>query len=465
MKKLLFVFLFAFCLARLAVHAPYRPFNADEESGLAEAYDYTFVELLAHGPQPELNASPLHYILDRAWLKLTDGAHRHVRMSLLFRLQTLTYFALGCAFAFLLALGLAGTTPPLVAYAFAILASIFFQTSPGLSWSVGLEDRPLSLWVMLSLAQLYFFWRSLERRPAAFDGRLAAVNALLAATTAASGIQVIATFAVRAWPCFRARRWRESRALIAETLPAILLCAWYGVMSSPQIANSTTGATFLGYWLAALENGFWATLTPLHFIGGTQVGETWSGNIIALAAGALLAALPAWSRNVRLRQVYFCCLLIMALSVPLTLISWLWAHSVQARYLYFLYPILGTLHLLGVLAAAELISRRWRRAGGLLLVGWALAQLLIRVPPVLHDTRVALLNKPPIPTFRAEASALCPRELGEVRYGPKGGFHAASIDSLCMLGVKPEPMPVIPGIPTRKNTRVPTFLSPDEKIE
>jgi hypothetical protein len=465
LKAVLFALLCLFCLVRLAVHTPYRPFNADEESGLAEAYDYTFVELLVHGPQPELNASPLHYILDRAWLKATEGAHRHVRMALLFRLQVLAYFALGCGFAFLLALALAGSAPPMAAFSFALLASFFFQTNPSLSWCVGLQDRPISLWIMLGFAQVYFLFNSLERRPISFDGRLASLNALLAATSPASGIQVLAAFLVRVWPLARERRWKACRKISWEVYPAFLICAWYGLMSSPQVLDSTSLATFINYWLSAIEAGLWAIPRSLHFIGGLEYGYTWSGNPLLLLAGIPLLALPLWSRNTKLRSIYFYCLLTVSLAVPVTVMSWLWAHSVHPRYFYFIYPPLGLLHLLGVLVLAELLNRHWRHAGACVLCAWVAVQLTIRGPTTFHDTKVALVNTTPIPPYRAEASPLCPRTLGEVRYGPKGGFHARTIDNLCMLGVPAEPMPENPGIPTRKSTRVRTFLSPNEKIE
>jgi|GEM_PF-6789998 len=129
-----FLALFASCIARLAFLAPTRQLNVDEESGIAEAYDYSALELLIDGPQPELNASPLHYLLDKAWIKVGGpDLHRHHNLDRYFRIPPMLYFTIASCLALLLVLEVTGNL-------------LGFPLALALGATLAIFSRPATFW-------------------------------------------------------------------------------------------------------------------------------------------------------------------------------------------------------------------------------------------------------------------------------------------------------------------------------
>lgn len=104
-------------------------------------------------------------------------------------------------------------------------------------------------------------------------------------------------------------------------------------------------------------------------------------------------------------------------------------------------PYLALLHLLGVLAAAELADRR-RGGARLVLAVWAASQFAWRAPTVFTELVQALAGQAFVAVYREEPFPVCPQRLMELRSGPKRGIDSARIHFLCMYGKEPPQLPM-----------------------
>jgi|GEM_PF-7104486 len=306
-------------------------------------------------------------------------------------------------------------------------------------------DRPICLWVSLSLLHLLLFARSLRLRSAKHDAGLTALGCLLTMCSFASAVQVLVATLLRALPKLRLQP-RTAFWISLEAVPGGLIALWYAHLGNRQALDVTTPAQFLDYWLAALAHGGWGLGEALifsNFAGRHNYGDHANGIVPFAMATLVLLVVPFFSRQATLRKMHLYCLSLILLAVPTTVLSWKFANSIQPRYFYFLYPSLGVLHVLTVLTIAELASRskifvgKHSLAFGLVLGAWILAQAAYRVPGIASDWRARSELPVNYPLYVENPSPLCPETLGEFRAGMKGAIDISRVQSRCLLGIDP----------------------------
>jgi hypothetical protein len=134
MRATLFTLLLLLGIFRFGALAAIDVPNFDEEAGIGESLDIPVSVYLMTGPQDQLSTSPLHYLVDKAWIAAFGGApHRHYNLNLFFRALPIIYTSVASGLALLLTIELALSAgfPFWISAAFGAVAGIFFsQTSP-----------------------------------------------------------------------------------------------------------------------------------------------------------------------------------------------------------------------------------------------------------------------------------------------------------------------------------------------
>lgn len=403
-----------FLLRALAV-APTYQLSTDEAVGLTEALDASPVTLLwGRGLDAELNATPLHYFIDKARLSLSEGWLRHSTPPVFFRALPLLLVS-GYLFLMVLlaySLAVASGVAWWARLVFSAGAGLMLLTNGQLLYGVALQDRPYALWLFLSAAQLLMFFRA-GAKP---SRGLAVVGALLSYTTFAAAPQAAVASAVRWW------RFRERRIFL-EALPALLIGAVFFFLRHDQLVGGQRG--FLELWAHALVAG---TLHPSSAAGDMTAGFAPVGypEELALTWTAVILATATLARGGRFLVLQSFGVVMAAL--PVTLGSLLLAHYFEPRYLFFIYPCLALLHLCAVLALAERAGR-WAWA---VVVVWADAQVFYRAPNLLMDAQAVRMMSAPL---RAEAKESCPASWRDLRHPQTGRLDTLKLRQLCGDGV------------------------------
>lgn len=401
--------------------------NADEELGITEAIDDPVPGLLAGKMlEYELNTSPLHYLVDKAWLNAAGGWLRHSTPSYFFRVPSILWFSTYVVLFILLFYRLSGQLglPAPVRLIFAGGVGLTLITNSPLLYGVALQDRPYALWILLGAIQLTLLYRWLGRKERGPSPGLALNGILLSMNTFAAGSQVALASLVRWLARPRAER---SYRIFLEAAPGLMLAGWYFLHRHEQ---GMRGAhSFFGLWWNALTSAALHRSRPA-FDMTADVDATTNPGLFAAFWVVLCFLLPLVSRRPILRSLYYYCLLVVAAGVPTTAGAVLFANYLEPRYFFYLYPSIVALQFLGVLALADWLMARQKLLGPAVLVLWALGQLIYRQPHLADDLRafeVVRANPP----YRSEPAENCPADFGSLRYPPLNRVHTAKLRELC----------------------------------
>lgn len=424
---LLALFIAAFFCGRALTAAHPLWVNADEELGITEALDDPVPGLLAGKMlKHELNTSPLHYLVDKAWLNSAGGLLRHSTPSYFFRAPSILWFSAYVVLFILLFFRLSGVlalpAPVRMAYAFGV--GITLITNGPLLYGVALQNRPYSLWLLLGAIQLTLLYRGLERKDNGPSPGLALNGVLLSMNTFAAGSQVALASMVRWLARPKAER---SHRIFLEAIPGLLLASWYFLHRHEQ---GVRGAhSFFGLWWNALTSAALHRSRPA-FDMTADVDATTNPGLFAAFWVVLCFLLPLVSRRPVLRSLYYYCLLVVAAGVPTTAGAVLFANYLEPRYFYYLYPSIVALQFLGVLALADWLMARKKLLGSAVIVLWALGQLAYRQPDLANDWRAFAVVRAN-PPYRPQPAENCPADFGSLRYPPLNRVHTAKLRDLC----------------------------------
>lgn len=148
--------------------------NVDENTGVTEVFDYSFSQLIQHGPREELNNSPLYYILDKVWIGLVNySPHLEWNLRVYFRLMPIFFWVATILAVFLFLRKI------LSHYLFGGALSFFVSVALSLSLysnqfflNQAAENRPYTCWLLLSFLHLmlftYFFLEGKRSQTLAF---------------------------------------------------------------------------------------------------------------------------------------------------------------------------------------------------------------------------------------------------------------------------------------------------------
>lgn len=443
-KSVLPALLFVVCFARLLAHAPYVPLFADEQSGIAESFDFSYSQLLTRGPLEELNPSPLHYLVDKAWIGFAGGApHRKWNLEIFFRVPPVFFFALAAVFFSAIFARLArqrfpraGFAADLFGFACGFAFSSCFQTMR----MAALWDRPYSLWIFLIVLQFWLLGRELGgRRNSRWAWALCHLAMTL--TTFAAAVQVCATQAYRLW-FLRSELRKNAVPLALESLPSIAAALWFWhfTVSWPPIEDPFP--SFVQFWLKTIALGTWnppwAIFDVAHL--GFQYGAT---PPFAVALCGVFLVLPFF----RPQPLHYFCLLALAGAVVVTRACQLAGNQLEERYFHFVYPYFLAMPGFALLAVASPLSRAGAWAQRAVLIMFFAAQLWFRVPALIFDVQSTMAAKPNFPLWANQAAPICPESLGAFRADSKRSIDIRRLQSACLLGTDPGPPALAPAQP------------------
>lgn len=413
-------------LGRISMLAAYQATNSDEEAGIGEALSIPAGELLRNGPPVEVNPSPLHYLVDKAWIHAHGGTpHYRYNLNLFFRVLPIAYVVAGSVLLALLSLelALAFSLPALPACVFAFAAGIFFQTNLFTLSHAAVSDRPYAFFYLLTCVQL----RLLARAKPGLSWKFGLAHLLMCFNSFGAAVQVGVVVLLRARSALRPFRARELLLLGAETLPAAAVAVWYWIDAPRMFEPAPEQRGLAELWLEALGDGVFAP--SAGFFSGATHDPTWSflGWPAVLAATALLLAAPFLARP--FRNLGLALPLFVLAAVPVTWVALNVANTLQPRYFVFLYPAMGFAQVLAVLAAARWLGTKSRKAWapGLLLLLWSAGQVAYRVPAALEDSRAMKLMAR-YSLYYPGPRVGCPEHLGAFRRGASRGESPGDVD-------------------------------------
>lgn len=434
------VAIFALALARYLGLAERVQLNTDEGAGLAEALLYSYAELLRHGPTGELNASPLHYLFDRAWMELFGlQAHWHYNLNVYFRFLPSLWGAVSAAavFAFWVVAAAEAGLPILAGLAVGVGAALAMMTNLMMAKFGFLTARPYALWLALSHVQLLVLMLSLRKpRPRGVFPFLCALNCVMAVTTYTSAAQAAAGALLRlhSHGISRARLLRET---LPELVPAGLVALYYYQFGRWQ--GELGPESPLNIWLIALSHGVFSPAMawfrqPGVFFSEMEPASRW----LAAAGLALFLALPwrgagTWQRALRFARG------LTALGLPITVLALYSARSFSAKYLLFLYPGLALAVPALAILLATVAGRRWRH-GAIGVAGLFLAlQAAYRLPVIWRDMEDTWRAPRCVCLHRSKKAPSCPERIDEMRVTLKGSLDSTRMNLACLTVTEPPP--------------------------
>ena len=440
--------LFLAGFVRLLALAESKTYGADEQTALAEIRDYTYYYLFTNGPTAELNTSPLHYLLDKSWLKLW-GNEPQFRWELLqfFRILPITYWCLVTVLIFLATrFLLARFTKPFTAIAVALsLAALAFSKS--LLTYFAAEDRPYSLWVLWGICQLCLFTLCYVPEFVHFARVRYAygVSCLLLVFTAyVSILQVaLAGLIYLLLPPAGVTRG-EKRFHFQVVVAAGLVALWYlhTALQGPEQQSQVAGA------LEALEAQLTAGLRP--WVEGTldfrTFGSPWAW--VHWTEKAWYAAcffLPLFFfRQPGFRAVTLLAFGLVASSLLIAFaLRWKGQIINGPKYLMFLFPYLFALFLMSLYALERGLSWALARLGAtgrfvssalplVVATYWIYSALSIHIVEFANTRPLGDKERQLSLLFLAEPpKATCPPQMAYVREGIKKGIELNRVRELC----------------------------------
>jgi hypothetical protein len=243
----------------------------DEIFSLSGGYNLSFAELLRRGPKWEVNNSPLHYVMDRALLALNPAPHRSWDLFVFFRLLPALFTCLASLVA-LVAITRAlrgGEYGPWAALGIAACFTLFLALKPYVA-VFALQDRPYSLWLLLSSLQLALFL-NLYRDHTRLALMVYALSCTLLVLTAyVSVIQVCLAGAVLWLLPSAAGRTEERKRQLKLCGFALLVAAWYAFHThrsdTMESQHKLSSLAFLDLLVAAFRpfTPLWNERDTLH---------------------------------------------------------------------------------------------------------------------------------------------------------------------------------------------------------
>lgn len=423
------------CLFRSANVALDFPLNSDEEGGITGSLDTSVpVLLLGSGLDDQINVSPLHYLVDKAWLAAFGGWARELNPNLFLRIPALFFYSLYVGiFSFVAYLwAQAIPLPGFLRLAFVAQAGLLLQTNHWLFYGVAFRNRPYALWFLLTALQLLFLTRALKKTPGRFSVPLAAVGALLSMNSYAAAAQAAAVLAAR----WLGRPPKGSpRFALLEAAPSLAVGFFYFLRRNHQHLPWETG--YLGLWADALVTALRIPgISALELSLGQQPWQTAGAwGLIPLLAFLVLPSLALWRP---LREHYAYALAFLLTGVPVTGAALLFGGYLAPRYFYFLFPAMAALQLLSVLALASRLARWRQEAGWAVVAGWVALIGAYRAPPLLTELGEMRRHRGEVPVWITPSDE-CPAGIGQVRVAPVNQVHTARFAELCGFARKGTP--------------------------
>ena len=421
------VLLALLCLFRTASVSLEFPLNSDEEGGITGSLDTSVpVLLLGSGLRDQINVSPLHYLVDKAWLAAVGTWARELNPNLLLRIPALLFYSLYVGiFSFVAYLwAQAVPLPGILRLAFLAQAGLLLQSNQWLFYDVALRNRPYALWFLLTALQLLLLTRALKRDPGKLSVPLAAVGALLSMNSYAAATQAAAVLAAR----LLGRPSKASaRFAWLEAAPAVAVGLFYFLRRNYQYLPSS--ANFPALWADALIAGLRIPGTSaLELSQGRSPWELvgiWG--LLPLLAVLVLPLLALWRP---FREYYSYALAFLLAGVPVTGAAIFFGGYLASRYFYYLFPAMAALQMLSVLALTARLARWRQEAGWAVVAGWGAVIGAYRAPPLLTELKEIRRHRGEIPVW-ITPSAECPAGIGELRVPPINQVHITRFAELC----------------------------------
>jgi|GEM_PF-6105230 len=435
MRAGLGLLLFLACFYKLTLSAALEELGGDETTDIAGSYDQSFGDLLLHGPHMELNTSPLHYLLGRAWINSWNRAPQlHWDSRIFFRVLPMAWWSLLAVVLFLFLLRLLEKFKwrPEISYVAAFSASIFLFSRHFPTY-YAILSRPYSLWLLLTFLHLLAFLRLYEKNCSRKDKyAFLALCLALPFTAFVSAAQVAVAMAVLFIfpPGGRARSFFGSGAPL---LCSALIGGWYLLQLRPGNAG---GSRIDGVLMAFLD--ILAVSTQPYtssFFAERNLDANWataSGFNRLWAFVVIIIPAYSWWRRPMLRPflafAYVLIISLGAIALVLALKGQVIGHS---RYLLFLFPFFTGLLFISVYELASLASKA--KATPILLTGLSAILAAQAVNIAVTDVRGNLSHHSDLLTrsfYWQTPKESCPANLAFLRNG-KQGIETESLLALC----------------------------------